>query len=470
MRLRLLVVSAVTLTACLDFDQALLVCAQDGGRCATVDALDGGQVGSSDSGVADAGGSVTGSRDAGTDAGLADDAGSRAPPPDAGAGVDASVDAGPQPPMVDAGSADAGPFCSGGCVLANMTCVLPPVSGDDFTCGSTGQACVDCAATGSVCGSGGVAACVGGPTWRKFYTVPEGTPAGPVEIRSIWAHAPGEAWFAGSNTSFVHVVGMTIAAGSLDSQMKSVVTTGDAGSATVYVGGYSGNGGFARVFSEPWVATDYMPGVKTNFTDFNPPRLRDVWRLFVAGPEVFALGDDMNSHLALLRAQSNGSWLMVTPVDAGFAEDGWGSSATDYYLATSENEVVHLSGGAVTRISVPQRPYSVWGTAPGKLWVAGEHGLLMQLDGSQRHDLSSTASDLPNWFEVWAADDAHVYVVGKDTSCRALVGRANLTGGVAHVQTQCLTAAQGLLVSVHGTGPNDVWAGTDNGEIWHLSP
>lgn len=466
MRLRLLVVSAVTLTACLDFDQALAVCVQEGGRCATVD---GGQVGSSDSGVADAGGSVTGSRDAGTDAGLADDAGTRAPPPDSGAGVDASVDAGTQPPMVDAGSADAGPFCNGGCVLANMTCVLPPVSRDDYTCGSTGQACIDCATTGSICGSGGVAGCVGGPTWKKFTNVPEGVPTGPVEVRSIWAIAPGEAWFANANTSFVHIFGMTIEAGSLDSQLTSVVATGDAGSATLYVGGVNGGFGFARVFHQPWAITEYAPGVKTAFSDFNPPALRDIWSLFTAGPEVFALGDDMTSHLALLRAQPDGGWLMVTPVDAGVAQDGWGSSETDYYLATADKEVVHISGATVTRTSLPQRPYTVWGTAPSRLWVAGQNGLLLQIDGSQTHDLSSNASDLPYWYELWAADDAHVYVVGETNACTALVGRANLTAGVAHFQTQCLSST-GRLKAIHGTGPNDVWAGTDNGEIWHLSP
>ena len=325
---RLLVIASVLASGCLDFDQALALCAQDGGRC-VVPVADAGPRVVSDSGT-DGGGLIVVGRDAGPalDAGIAEDAGTRTPGPDAGVGLDAGIaeDAGTRTPAPDAGvgldaSVDAGTPCAGGCVR-NGTCVLPPSSRDDFSCGSTGAACFDCGSAGQVCGSGGTAACVAGPIWRKAYTLGAGTPMGPVEVRSIWANAPNEAWFANANTSFAHISGMTVTAGELDSQLTTVMTTGDAGAATIYVGGVNGGFGFARVFHEPWVGTNYSPGIMTAFSDYSPPLLRDIWALFAAGPEVFALGDDMNSHLALLRAQPDGGWLMVTPLDAGTAP-GW---------------------------------------------------------------------------------------------------------------------------------------------------
>ena len=425
-----LVGGAVALVACVDFDAARARCDEAGGRCAADGgvASSGGGAGSTGGGDAIAsGGGPSGGGLGATGGGLGT----------TGGGL---------------GTTGGGTGACAGCWY-NSTCVLPPLSDSDQACGTRGAQCQNCttAFPAKTCRA---FACVTAPAWTWKYQLSTSRP-----LYAVWVSDGGDVWAAGPGGIVVHGSGGTFTEVYNDIIVYSLVGfTVDGRPSLVAAGTYS-NIPRVQVLPIPWGGDPGEAGYSstTLYGGFT-----DLYGAFVAGNRVYvAGGDGLRDRPGVWRHEDAG-WADVTP-DAGLSMviAAWGAPGGEYYVTTTNQMLARVTASGVEHWPLPSIVNSMFGGTPPSVWLAGEGGFLARAQNGSLTQLDAGMDK--TWSGVWAADDTHVFVVGRRLPSTAAIGEWD---GV--VWRVVLPASSSVFNAVSGRSANDVWAVDGAGSIWHL--
>lgn len=162
-----------------------------------------------------------------------------------------------------------------------------------------------------------------------------------------------------------------------------------------------------------------------------------------------------------------GGWQSVNLLDQRTAFGIWGIRASNVWFVGINYLGGHWDGTALTTAPFDLAATSVWGTGDSDLWtLSGDPAQTPMVSTSVIHvneasgsmELWSPSASSPSLTGLWAADDAHVWVVGKGGFV------AFFDGSKWALQPSPVTAD---LSGVWGSSSTDVWAVGTLGTILH---
>lgn len=153
--------------------------------------------------------------------------------------------------------------------------------------------------------------------------------------------------------------------------------------------------------------------------------------------------------------EANGDcWYAPLPT-GDFWEAVASAGRTDLWIGGQSSNVLHLGGGHWSAVPTPLiETVAIWGAAADDVWFGGRFGpssiaALAHWDGQAITVTTQFSSDF-EIADIWGTDANNVYAVGFGTG--------------VHWDGRSWTPVAGLLgSSVSGSGPDDVWAGADDG-------
>jgi hypothetical protein len=187
----------------------------------------------------------------------------------------------------------------------------------------------------------------------------------------------------------------------------------------------------------------------------------------------------------------NGQMFAESPLPPFACVSLWASAAGELWAGGAPHHVAHLVGGAWADVNLSdQRPASaIWSNRPNNVWIAGAGAYWAHWDGvrlsprpiggTSGTSLSGTGDDdlwtntghattdgttafalagISNGTAIWAADDAHVWLVGN-------AGAISFFSGPSW--TMQTSGTTNDLNAVWGASAADVWAVGAGGTIVH---
>lgn len=151
--------------------------------------------------------------------------------------------------------------------------------------------------------------------------------------------------------------------------------------------------------------------------------------------------------VAAVMACASATWCTeATPTTAAgnLLHAVWAASADDVFAVGDRGTILRRTNDAWTAMESGTTAHlrGVWGTSPSDVWAGGVDGALLHFDGDAWTAVSGATSDIDS---VWASSPTDAWFVGSGTVLR-WTGLRFTTIGFG-----------GILLSVSGTGPNDVW-------------
>ncbi len=143
----------------------------------------------------------------------------------------------------------------------------------------------------------------------------------------------------------------------------------------------------------------------------------------------------------------------------------WGTAGNDVYAALDES-VMHFDGTAWTNLADTGKDLmDVWGSGPSNVFVSGVLGTLLNYHGALWRD-TGFASPTAQLGGVYAASAEDVFVVEVDPAGFIPLGRVHHFDGANgwSVELEQVTV---LFSAIWGSSNSDVYAVSDQGEIWH---
>lgn len=311
-----------------------------------------------------------------------------------------------------------------------------------------------------------------GATWTQY------SASASVPLFAVWAPSANDAWAVGSSgvvrrfdgTSF-----QTVPSGSTSYQLSAVWGSGPS---DVWMGGYDSSNStglllhwtgssFATPIPFPngttieaiwgtasddvWLATGqgiYHHGASPGFTQVSALSGRDIDG---TGPDdIWIVGN------AGQAAHYDGvSW---TPVESGVSTMLAGVAAVgtnNVWAVGLGGTIAHWSGSPWKKdaFDAGQRLNAMWGAAYDDIWAVGASGTIVHYDGTawSTYATSPTTSEL---LDIWGSAANDIWAVGLGAGSGVIIHY----NGSSWTTTTTVAAN---LWRVHGSGPNDVWAGGD---------
>ena len=148
------------------------------------------------------------------------------------------------------------------------------------------------------------------------------------------------------------------------------------------------------------------------------------------------------------------TWSAVNVTNARPLRAVWGSGPADVWAAGDDGALFRWNGATWAAVGSGSSASfnAVWGTSPNDVWLAARSGALLHWDGTAWTPTpSGTTAELRG---LWGAAANDVWAVGE--------------GVILHWDGATWTPVEASgygLTGVHGTGPNEVYAGTNQGVV-----
>ncbi len=155
----------------------------------------------------------------------------------------------------------------------------------------------------------------------------------------------------------------------------------------------------------------------------------------------------------------SGQWCIETaPIAATIRLHGaWAADSNDVFAVGTSGTIIRRKDGSWSAMQSgsTQTLLGIWGSSASDIWAVGESGTLLHFSGTTWSAVTGvTTSDL---FAVWGSSATDVWVAG--------------SGVVLHGNGTSWTSTNlaGILMSVSGTGPNDVWVTGETSSVRHYT-
>jgi hypothetical protein len=217
---------------------------------------------------------------------------------------------------------------------------------------------------------------------------------------------------------------------------------------------------------ELWIATRTGSALQIRADgSSNSTLLNLLANAFVTGLWVAAANDAYISANAnvVLHWDGSGTWKRDVMASGRVFPAVWGSSPTDVYAAAGA-EVYHSTGNdqwtLQTLRDLPLGPLAaLTGTGPNDLWLAGAEGEIYRSTGDGMWP-QETKTGVFFVNQLWAASPSEAYFVTNTAVAHRRPGGAWVTEPTPRTDNE-------LILSIWGSGPTDIYAGTDQGHLFH---
>lgn len=135
----------------------------------------------------------------------------------------------------------------------------------------------------------------------------------------------------------------------------------------------------------------------------------------------------------------------------------WAADVNDVFAVGGAGTIIrrHSGSWSAMQSGSTETLYGIWGTSASNVWAVGENGTLLHNTGTGWNAvLGLTTADL---YAVWGSSATDIWVAGS-----GVVLHGNGT-------TWTTTNLAGILMSVSGTGPNDVWVTGESSSVRHYT-
>ena len=157
---------------------------------------------------------------------------------------------------------------------------------------------------------------------------------------------------------------------------------------------------------------------------------------------------------------ATGTWCVEPPpvATAPLLHHVWAVSASDVFAVGSGGTIWRRSSTAWTAMSsgTTANLLGVWAASSSDVWAVGVAGTILRFDGTSWSAVTGvTTSDID---AVWGSSATDVWL--------------GATGSVVHWNWTAFstsTSFAGHILSISGTGPNDVWATGENAMVHHFT-
>jgi len=154
-----------------------------------------------------------------------------------------------------------------------------------------------------------------------------------------------------------------------------------------------------------------------------------------------------------------GQWCIETPpvTTAPLLHGVWAVSASDVFAVGDSGTILRRTGGnwTVMASGTTQNLRGVWAASSSDVWAVGVNATVLRFNGTAWSAVTGAAtSDVD---AVWGSSSTDVWFAG--------------SGTVHHWNGTSFTAFSfgGTLLSVGGSGPNDVWVTGENTNLHHFT-
>lgn len=293
-----------------------------------------------------------------------------------------------------------------------------------------------------------------GTSWTLVKTLPAN------QVANIWAASPSDIYLTGYNgQGYIHHYD-----GSLWTNQGAPMATLNAlwGTGTdVYAVGASGT--ILRSQGSGW--TNENSGTSSTLFALWGSSATDVW---AAG----GLG-------ASILHKTGTTWASTTKATGRVIRDLWGSSAGAVWAVGDTGTIEKFDGTSWTAQAsgVTTALFGVAGSGPSDVWAVGNAGTLLHFDGTAWTNAGSGVTDATMTLtDVFATSSTNAWILGSGTNGFRVILRWNGTTW-SNVSSGMNGLGAGGATCLHGTGPNDIWAGGDwgvlfhwNGSVWQTMP
>ena len=190
----------------------------------------------------------------------------------------------------------------------------------------------------------------------------------------------------------------------------------------------------------------------------------DVWGS--AAADVYIVGTSS----LVLHSTGNGTWTAQGTPGQKTLSGLWGSSATDVYTVGAAGAIYHSTGNGmwVAQTSNTANGLNrIWGSSPTDIYAVGGAGTVLHSPGGGAWSVQTTLKDsamMPfTVFSIWGSSATDVYAGGFSPTDGAVFYHSTGNG----MWTPIPITSNGGIVALGGTGPNDVYAASAVGEIFH---
>lgn len=164
-------------------------------------------------------------------------------------------------------------------------------------------------------------------------------------------------------------------------------------------------------------------------------------------------------NVAAIAACPTGQWCVETaPVTTGPLLHGvWAVSASDVFAVGDGGAIFRRTGGnwTVMASGSTQNLRGVWAASSSDVWAVGVGATILRFNGTAWRTVTpGTTSDID---AVWGSSSTNVWLAGGGTVLH-WNGTSFTTFGFG-----------GIMLSVAGTGPNDVWVTGENTNLHHFT-
>jgi hypothetical protein len=186
-----------------------------------------------------------------------------------------------------------------------------------------------------------------------------------------------------------------------------------------------------------------------------------VTSLWVAGPDDVYASAYAN---LVLHWDGSGSWKRDVMTSGTTFSSVWGSSPTDIYASGGGGPYYSTGDDKWTARPVLETTTAgtgpLGGTGPNDVWIAGVYGEIFRSNGDGTWHRETTPAT-PGVNQLWVATPDEAYMVSNST----IMHRSPSTGRWAPEPTPL--AGNDYMYCIWGSGPNDVYAGTNQAHLFH---
>jgi len=168
---------------------------------------------------------------------------------------------------------------------------------------------------------------------------------------------------------------------------------------------------------------------------------------------------------ALIAPCSPGQWCIETPPTAvagtspPLLHSVFAIAADNVFAVGSGGTIFHRNSDAWTAFSsgTTQNLFAVWASSASDVWAGGIGGVLLHFDGTAWSPFTRPGAPTSDINSVWGSSSTDVWFAGSAV--------ATHWDGVAFKQFNLA----GILLSVSGTGPKDVWLAGEDTQLHHFT-
>ncbi len=173
--------------------------------------------------------------------------------------------------------------------------------------------------------------------------------------------------------------------------------------------------------------------------------------------DLYAVGGDLGSPSQEMILRYDGQRWNRMQADAPTLWWVHGFAADDVWAVGEAGTVIHYDGTAWTtvRTGAPYTLWGIWGASSTDLWAVGGDvahavpSVLLHYDGADWTEVPEVARENDMFFKIWGASATDIWVVSE----RGIILHFDGDGW-----TETDPAIDSRLITVSGSGANDVWA------------